>query len=86
MHAFVGDADDAIEWIQEKEIWVTSQDYGKDLEEVRALIAKHEGFEQDLAAISEQGRGHMKVGWLIIRNQSDRMDTRKGDLGDVAGL
>ena len=56
VHAFVGDADDAIEWIQEKEIWVSSQDYGHDLEGVRALIAKHEGFEQDLAAISEQVR------------------------------
>ena len=54
VHTFVRDADDAIEWIQEKDLWVSSSDYGHDLETVRALIAKHEGFEQDLAAISEQ--------------------------------
>ena len=54
VHAFVGEADDTIEWIQEKEIWVSSEDYGHDLEGVRGLIAKHDGFEQDLAAISSK--------------------------------
>ena len=60
VHAFVRDADDAIEWIQEKDLWVSSNDYGHDLESVRALIAKHEGFEQDLAAISEQVGTHVQ--------------------------
>lgn len=56
VHTFVRDADDSIEWIQEKDNWVSSDDYGHDLDSVRALIAKHEGFEQDLAAISNQVR------------------------------
>lgn len=54
VHAFVRDADDAMEWIQEKDNWVSSDDYGHDLDSVRALVAKHDGFEQDLAAISNQ--------------------------------
>jgi len=45
VHAFVCDADDAIAWIQEKDTILSSEDYGHDLESVRALLAKHEGFE-----------------------------------------
>lgn len=45
VHAFVRDADDAIEWIEEKDIVVSSEDYGQDIESVKALIVKHEGFE-----------------------------------------
>ena len=45
VHAFVRDADDAIDWIQEKDVVVSSNSYGQDLEGVRALIVKHEGFE-----------------------------------------
>ena len=45
MHAFVRDADDTIEWIQEKDVLVSSDNYGQNLESVRALQVKHEGFE-----------------------------------------
>lgn len=39
------DADDAIEWIEEKDLVVSSVDYGQDIESVKALLVKHEGFE-----------------------------------------
>lgn len=39
------DADDTLDWIQEKEGLVSTEDYGHDLESVRTLISKHEGFE-----------------------------------------
>ena len=39
------DADDAIEWIQEKELLICTDDYGGDLQSVQALLAKHEGYE-----------------------------------------
>ena len=45
VHAYVRDADDVIERIQEKDMIVSSENYGHDLESVQALIVKHEGFE-----------------------------------------
>ena len=45
VHTFVRDADDAIEWIQEKELLICTVDYGGDLQSVQALLAKHEGYE-----------------------------------------
>jgi len=45
VHTFVRDADDAIEWIQEKELLICTDDYGGDLQSVQALLAKHEGYE-----------------------------------------
>lgn len=39
------DADDTLEWIQEKDLIVSSDDYGHDLESSQALISRHEGLE-----------------------------------------
>ncbi|KAK3093468.1 hypothetical protein FSP39_016126 [Pinctada imbricata] len=54
VHMYGRDADDTLEWIQEKDGVVSSEDYGHDLESVRALLSKHDALERDLAAISEQ--------------------------------
>ncbi|XP_064623906.1 spectrin beta chain, non-erythrocytic 2-like isoform X3 [Lineus longissimus] len=53
VHAFDRDADDTIEWIGEKEMVASSEDYGHDLESVQTLARKHQGFERDLAAVGE---------------------------------
>lgn len=45
VHMYGRDADDTLDWIQEKEGLVSTEDYGHDLESVRTLISKHEGFE-----------------------------------------
>jgi len=45
VHAYVRDADDTIEWIEEKDLLVSSEDYGHDVVTVQAMIVKHEGFE-----------------------------------------
>jgi spectrin beta len=45
VHAFDRDADDTIEWIAEKEIVASSEEYGHDLESVQQLARKHQGFE-----------------------------------------
>lgn len=37
VHTFVRDADDAIDWINEKDKVVSSGDYGQDLQSVQAL-------------------------------------------------
>ena len=74
VHAFVRDADEAIEWIQEKDLWVSSDDYGHDLETVRSLIVKHDGFEQDLAAISEQVETNTKEAQKLLERFPDAQD------------
>lgn len=45
MHTFTRDADDAIEWIEEKDLLVASEDAAHDLESVQALMTKQEGYE-----------------------------------------
>ena len=52
VHMYGRDADDTLDWIQEKDGVIASEDFGHDLESVRALICRHEGLERDLAAIS----------------------------------
>jgi spectrin alpha len=38
-------------WIGEKDAALSSDDYGRDLNNVQALQRKHEGTERDLAAL-----------------------------------
>ena len=45
MHIYGRDADDTLEWIQEKEGVVSSEDFGHDLESTQALVSKHEVLE-----------------------------------------
>lgn len=45
VHMYGRDADDTLEWIQEKDLIVSSEDYGHDLESSQALISRHEGLE-----------------------------------------
>ena len=42
------DADDTLEWIQEKDLVVSSDDYGHDLESSQALLSRHDGLEVSL--------------------------------------
>jgi len=45
VHIYGRDADDTLEWIQEKEGIVSSEDFGHDLESAQALVGKHEIME-----------------------------------------
>ncbi|CAG5135132.1 unnamed protein product, partial [Candidula unifasciata] len=51
---FNRDADETISWIQEKDVVLSTDDYGRDLASVQALQRKHEGVERDLAALEEK--------------------------------
>ena len=42
------DADDTLEWIQEKDLVVSSDDFGHDLESSQALLSRHDGLEVSL--------------------------------------
>uniref|UniRef100_A0A914P3Y4 SH3 domain-containing protein n=3 Tax=Panagrolaimus TaxID=55784 RepID=A0A914P3Y4_9BILA len=48
---FNRDADELLSWIAEKETNLSSDDFGRDLNNVQALQRKHEGTERDLEAL-----------------------------------
>ena len=48
---FNRDINETIAWISEKDAALSSDDYGRDLNNVQALQRKHEGTERDLAAL-----------------------------------
>lgn len=54
IHVYDRTADETITWINEKETALISEDYGQDLEEIQALVRKHEIFETELDAVHEQ--------------------------------
>ncbi|XP_063696613.1 spectrin alpha chain [Culicoides brevitarsis] len=51
---FNRDADETVTWIAEKDVVLSSDDYGRDLASVQALQRKHEGVERDLAALEDK--------------------------------
>uniref|UniRef100_A0A8C4X8M7 Spectrin alpha chain, non-erythrocytic 1 n=1 Tax=Erpetoichthys calabaricus TaxID=27687 RepID=A0A8C4X8M7_ERPCA len=51
---FNRDVDETISWIKEKEQLMASDDFGRDLASVQALLRKHEGLERDLAALGDK--------------------------------
>ncbi|KAG8249869.1 hypothetical protein J6590_012180 [Homalodisca vitripennis] len=59
------DADETVAWIAEKDVVLSSDDYGRDLATVQTLQRKHEGVERDLAALED------KV--LTLGQEADRL-------------
>ncbi|XP_048876599.1 spectrin alpha chain, non-erythrocytic 1-like isoform X2 [Brienomyrus brachyistius] len=51
---FNRDVDETISWIREKEQLMASDDFGRALASVQALLRKHEGLERDLAALEDK--------------------------------
>ncbi|GAV01441.1 hypothetical protein RvY_12154 [Ramazzottius varieornatus] len=51
---FNRDADETLIWIGEREVAVQSDDFGKDLPSVQALLRKHDAAERDLLALQEK--------------------------------
>ncbi|XP_037044978.1 spectrin alpha chain isoform X3 [Bradysia coprophila] len=51
---FNRDSDETVAWIAEKDVVLSSDDYGRDLASVQALQRKHEGVERDLAALEDK--------------------------------
>ncbi|GFS73890.1 spectrin alpha chain, non-erythrocytic 1 [Trichonephila clavipes] len=54
VHAFYKSVDETISWIYEKDVALSSDDYGKDLESIKTLLRHHDTLEGDLKAIEEQ--------------------------------
>lgn len=51
---FNRDADETVAWIAEKDVVLSSDDYGRDLASVQTLQRKHDGVERDLAALEDR--------------------------------
>ena len=45
MHLYSRDADDTLEWIVEKDVNISCDDYGHDLESTQTLVSRHDGLE-----------------------------------------
>lgn len=48
------DVTEAIQWMEEKEPLLTSEDYGKDLVSSEALFHSHKGLERNLAVMDDK--------------------------------
>jgi len=51
---FNRDADETVAWISEKDVVLSSDEFGRDLASVQTLQRKHEGVERDLAALEDK--------------------------------
>lgn len=51
---FNRDADETVAWITEKDVVLSSDEFGRDLASVQTLQRKHEGVERDLAALEDK--------------------------------
>lgn len=71
---FNRDADETVAWIAEKDVVLSSDDYGRDLASVQALQRKHEGVERDLAALED------KV--ATLGSEAERLCSIHADHGD----
>ncbi|XP_055926294.1 spectrin beta chain, non-erythrocytic 1-like isoform X1 [Argiope bruennichi] len=54
VQAFYKSVDETVSWIHEKDVALSSEDYGKDLESIKTLLRHHDTIEGDLKAIEEQ--------------------------------
>lgn len=62
--------DETISWIKEKEQLMASDDFGRDLASVQALLRKHERLERDLAALEDKVSLTVH---LILSNNNSRL-------------
>lgn len=80
---FNRDADETIAWIQEKDLVISSDDYGKDLVSVQALQRKHEGVERDLAALGDKVTSLGQEAERLCTAHSDQQDKIKAKRAEI---
>lgn len=60
------DVTEAIQWMEEKEPLLTSEDYGKDLVSSEALFHNHKGLERNLAVMDDKVSFCWLEKWLVL--------------------
>ncbi|GMR45924.1 hypothetical protein PMAYCL1PPCAC_16119, partial [Pristionchus mayeri] len=71
---FNRDADETLAWIGEKEAALSTDDFGRDLNNVQALQRKHEGTERDLAALEGKMGQLEKETERLLETHPERKD------------
>ncbi|GFS88899.1 spectrin alpha chain, partial [Nephila pilipes] len=71
VHAFYKSVDETIGWIYEKDVALSSDDYGKDLESIKTLLRHHDTLEGDLKAIEEQVQALSEEATVLSNQFSD---------------
>ncbi|MCP9263394.1 Spectrin alpha chain [Dirofilaria immitis] len=71
---FNRDIDETLAWIGEKDATLSSDDYGRDLNNVQALQRKHEGTERDLAALDAKMTSLSTEAERLAQVHPDRAD------------
>jgi len=77
------DIDEAISWINEKDLIISSDDYGKDLANVQSLQRKHDAVERDLAALADKVDGLTREGERLAKDTNDQqLNSKLQELGN----
>ncbi|XP_064458376.1 spectrin alpha chain-like isoform X2 [Ornithodoros turicata] len=82
---FNRDADETITWITEKDVVLSSDDYGRDLVSVQTLQRKHEGIERDLAALEDKVMTLGQEADRLCNIHSDHRDQIRGKHAEIVG-
>ncbi|VDK46709.1 unnamed protein product, partial [Cylicostephanus goldi] len=82
---FNRDADETLAWIAEKDAALSSDDYGRDLNNVQALQRKHEGTERDLAALEGKMQQLEKESARLSETHPDRADAIEAKMREAKG-
>lgn len=82
---FNRDADETLAWIAEKDAALSSDDYGRDLNNVQALQRKHEGTERDLAALEGKMQQLEKESSRLSETHPDRADAIDAKMREAKG-
>ncbi|KAJ8346497.1 hypothetical protein SKAU_G00278980 [Synaphobranchus kaupii] len=73
---FNRDVDETIGWIKEKEQLMASDDFGRDLASVQALLRKHEGLERGPGSPGRQGEYPGCGGLSVCRRHTPKTPSR----------
>lgn len=86
VHVYDRTADETITWIGEKETALLSEDYGQDLEEIQALVRKHEVFDTELVAVREQVESVLEEAKKLgeaYPDAKDHIEVKREDMGEA---
>uniref|UniRef100_A0A158QA40 Spectrin beta chain n=1 Tax=Enterobius vermicularis TaxID=51028 RepID=A0A158QA40_ENTVE len=75
VHSFNRDVDDTCERIREKAALLSTDDLGKDLASVEALIRKQEAIERDMTVIQEKLKVHDTIAQQLLAKEPPLKDT-----------
>lgn len=80
---FNRDIDETLAWIGEKDATLSSDEYGRDLNNVQALQRKHEGTERDLAALDAKMTSLAAEAERLAQVHPDRADAIKAKMNEA---